>query len=58
MLPSNGLARSTDDDADLLRLMGYRIGASALGYTDEVRNPIGALRRGATGAMSFGEVPR
>ncbi len=38
---------------DLLRLMGYRIGAYALGYIDDVRDPIEALRE-ATGSMSFG----
>ncbi len=38
---------------ELLRLMGYRIGAYALGYIDDVRDPIEAIR-GASGAMSFG----
>lgn len=38
---------------DLLRLMGYRIGAYALGYIDDVRDPIEALRA-PSGAMSFG----
>jgi ectoine hydroxylase-related dioxygenase (phytanoyl-CoA dioxygenase family) len=42
---------------DLLRLMGYRIGAYALGYIDDVRDPIEALRP-ATGAMSFGALDR
>ena len=45
------IAETLDDD--LLRLMGYRIGAYALGYIDDVRDPIEALR-GATGSMSFG----
>ncbi len=40
---------------DLLRLMGYRIGAYALGYIDDVRDPIEALR-GPSGSMSFGSV--
>jgi ectoine hydroxylase-related dioxygenase (phytanoyl-CoA dioxygenase family) len=40
---------------DLLRLMGYRIGAYALGYIDDVRDPIEALR-GSSGSMSFGTV--
>ncbi len=40
---------------DLLRLMGYRIGAYALGYIDDVRDPIEALRP-STGSMSFGAV--
>lgn len=36
------IAEALDDD--LLRLMGYRIGAYALGYIDDVRDPIKALR--------------
>ncbi len=40
---------------ELLRLMGYRIGAYALGYIDDVRDPIEAIR-GASGSMSFGTV--
>lgn len=40
---------------DLLRLMGYRIGAYALGYVDDVRDPLDALR-GSSGAMSFGDL--
>jgi ectoine hydroxylase-related dioxygenase (phytanoyl-CoA dioxygenase family) len=39
-------------DDDLLRLMGYRTGAYALGYIDDVRDPLEALR-GRTGNMSF-----
>jgi len=46
---------STLDD-DLLKLMGYQIGAYALGYVDDVRDPLDALR-GATGAMGFGVEP-
>jgi ectoine hydroxylase-related dioxygenase (phytanoyl-CoA dioxygenase family) len=42
---------------DLLRLMGYRIGAYALGYIDDVRDPIEAVRP-STGAMSFGALDR
>ncbi len=42
---------------DLLRLMGYRIGAYALGYIDDVRDPIEAIRP-STGAMSFGAIDR
>jgi ectoine hydroxylase-related dioxygenase (phytanoyl-CoA dioxygenase family) len=41
----------------LLRLMGYRIGAYALGYIDDVRDPIEAIRQ-STGTMSFGTVDR
>ena len=40
---------------DLLRLMGYRVGAYALGYIDDVRDPIEAIRP-STGAMSFGTI--
>ncbi len=36
--------------------MGYQIGAYALGYVDDVRDPLDALR-GATGAMGFGVEP-
>lgn len=43
-------------DDDLLKLMGYRIGAYALGYADDVRDPLDALR-GATGSMAFGDSP-
>jgi len=49
------IAETLDDD--LLRLMGYQIGAYALGYIDDVRDPIEALR-GASGTMSFGSSPR
>ena len=49
------IAETLDDD--LLRLMGYQIGAYALGYIDDVRDPIEALR-GSTGAMSLGSPPR
>jgi hypothetical protein len=45
------IAATLDDD--LLRLMGYRIGAYALGYIDDVRDPIEAIR-GASGRTSFG----
>ena len=40
---------------DLLRLIGYRIGAYALGYIDDVRDPIEAIR-GTSGSMSFGNL--
>ena len=42
---------------ELLRLMGYRIGAYALGYIDDVRDPIEALRP-SSGSMSFGSIAR
>jgi len=38
---------------DLLRLMGYQLGAYALGYVDDVRDPLDALR-GTAGISSFG----
>ena len=43
-------------DDELLKLMGYRIGAYALGYADDVRDPLDALR-GQTGVMGFGAAP-
>jgi ectoine hydroxylase-related dioxygenase (phytanoyl-CoA dioxygenase family) len=39
---------------DLLRLMGYRTGAYALGYVDDLRDPLDVLR-GSSGAASFGD---
>ena len=53
-VPRDVAATLTDD---LLRLLGYRTGAYALGYIDDVRDPIEAIR-GATGSMSFGAVVR
>ena len=44
------IAETLDDD--LLRLIGYRVGAYALGYVDDVRDPLEALR-GHRGVMSF-----
>ncbi len=44
-------------DDDLLKLMGYQMGSYALGYIDDVRDPLEAVR-GATGTMSFGEAPQ
>jgi ectoine hydroxylase-related dioxygenase (phytanoyl-CoA dioxygenase family) len=38
---------------DLLRLMGYSRGAYALGYIDDLRDPIEAVRPG-TGSVGFG----
>jgi hypothetical protein len=40
-------------DDELLRLIGYRTGAYALGYIDDVRDPLEAIR-GPSGTMSFG----
>jgi ectoine hydroxylase-related dioxygenase (phytanoyl-CoA dioxygenase family) len=46
------IAETLDDD--LLKLMGYRIGAYALGYIDDVRDPLQALRGEArTGVQGF-----
>jgi len=45
------VAQTLDDD--LLRLMGYRIGAYALGYIDDVRDPLEALR-GESGSARQG----
>jgi ectoine hydroxylase-related dioxygenase (phytanoyl-CoA dioxygenase family) len=41
------IARGLPDD--LLRLMGYARGAYALGYVDDLRDPIEVLKAGATG---------
>ena len=46
------LAATLDDD--LLKLMGYRIGAYALGYIDDSRDPIEAVRGPQATAGSFG----
>lgn len=45
------IARTLDDD--LLQWMGYAMGAYALGYVDDLRNPLDALRS-ADGATSLG----
>jgi hypothetical protein len=45
------IARTLPDD--LLRLMGYAHGAYALGYVDDLRDPLEALRGGGPGG-SFG----
>jgi ectoine hydroxylase-related dioxygenase (phytanoyl-CoA dioxygenase family) len=44
------VAQELDDD--LLKLMGYQLGAYALGYVDDVRSPLDALR-GTVGATGF-----
>jgi hypothetical protein len=41
------IARTLDDD--LLRLMGYARGAYALGYVDDLRDPLAVLRGEAAG---------
>ena len=45
------VARTLDDD--LLRLMGYARGAYALGYVDDLRDPLAVLR-GETSGVGFG----
>ena len=47
------LARTFDED--LQRLMGYARGAYALGYVDDLRDPIEVLRPGS-GRIGFGDV--
>jgi len=49
------IARELPDP--MLRLMGYQRGAYALGYIDDLRDPIEALRGAGSGA-SFGELPK
>ncbi len=49
------IAETLDDD--FLRLIGYRTGAYALGYIDDVRDPLEAIR-GGSGSMSFGNLAR
>ena len=49
------IARELPDD--LLRLMGYQLGAYALGYVDDVRDPLDALR-GTEGVAGFGQATR
>jgi ectoine hydroxylase-related dioxygenase (phytanoyl-CoA dioxygenase family) len=44
------IARTLDDD--LLRLMGYARGAYALGYVDDLRDPLAVLR-GETASVGF-----
>jgi ectoine hydroxylase-related dioxygenase (phytanoyl-CoA dioxygenase family) len=48
------VARTLDDE--FLRLIGYRIGAYALGYVDDVRDPLDVIRE-RSGSMSFGSLP-
>jgi len=42
-------------DHDLLRLMGYRLGAYALGYIDDLRDPMAAVRPELTD-KTFGDI--
>jgi len=48
------VARELSDD--LLRLMGYQRGAYALGYVDDLRDPLEVLR-GAGGEPGLGDLP-
>jgi hypothetical protein len=53
------VARTLPDE--LLRLIGYRRGAYALGYVDDVRDPLDALRgtrRVESGAGLLGDLQR
>jgi ectoine hydroxylase-related dioxygenase (phytanoyl-CoA dioxygenase family) len=50
------VARTLPDS--LLRLMGYARGAYALGYVDDVRDPLDALRGRTTSAGALGELER
>jgi ectoine hydroxylase-related dioxygenase (phytanoyl-CoA dioxygenase family) len=45
-------------DEPLLRLMGYARGAYALGYVDDLRDPLDALLGRATSDTEFGELER
>ncbi|HXX48891.1 MAG TPA: hypothetical protein VEN47_11710, partial [Myxococcota bacterium] len=48
------VARTLDDD--LLRLIGYARGAYALGYVDDLRDPLDALRGVQESRSAFGEL--
>jgi len=48
------IARTLPDD--LLRLMGYARGAYALGYVDDLRDPLDALRGVASGDVALGDL--
>jgi hypothetical protein len=48
------IARELPDD--LLRLMGYARGAYALGYVDDLRDPLDVLRGGAPTATGLGDL--
>ncbi len=51
------LDQSTIDelDDDLLRLLGFRIGAYALGYVDDLRDPLDVVRGRSDGGSEFGD---
>jgi hypothetical protein len=48
------VARTLDDD--LLRLMGYARGAYALGYVDDLRDPLEVLRGSGYAGTGFGDL--
>jgi len=48
------IARTLPDD--LLRLMGYQRGAYALGYVDDLRDPLDVLRGRSEGTTSLGDL--
>jgi ectoine hydroxylase-related dioxygenase (phytanoyl-CoA dioxygenase family) len=48
------IARELPDD--LLRLMGYARGAYALGYVDDMRDPLDVLRGGGAGGVGLGDL--
>ena len=48
------IARTLPDD--LLRLMGYQRGAYTLGYVDDLRDPLDALRGTHSGASGLGDL--
>jgi len=48
------IARTLPDD--LLRLMGYRRGAYALGYVDDLRDPLDALRGVVKNEIALGDL--
>jgi ectoine hydroxylase-related dioxygenase (phytanoyl-CoA dioxygenase family) len=48
------VARTLDEP--LLRLMGYARGAYALGYVDDLRDPLDALRGGSSHGAGFGSL--
>lgn len=48
------IARDLDDD--LLRLMGYARGAYALGYIDDLRDPLQAIRGSSAGEDRLGDL--
>ncbi len=47
------IARSLPDG--LLKLMGYRLGAYALGYIDDVRDPLEAIRESGSRSSALGD---